>query len=558
MEKAAVRCLNSAATRRWISHVSKASSLHHILTHSQYTHRRWSGTVSVPKDDASRTKVYSWGGESTLGWAAGMPSLLNAPVPLDLRYLLLSCLGASDLPSSATIVPTHIAAGHSHTLIALTAIPTTRPSPSEQIPLPRSTLLAFGLVTSGQLGLGTLGTASRPFVAGLVKMSNSGPWIPSGWSVRALAAGRQHSLVALGPDLHFSGDRAPTSSFAGAFSGHDIESYTRHDGSDVLFAFGSSTLGQLGLQRGVYHSPIQTFIPSASSHPLRIDALHAGMDHTLALTSSPSSLGGPTIWTTGWSADGQLGRPSTVPNVERDGFDSAWGAVDLSPLLAPSSSQNNSPANQPDIISISVGADYTLVMHTSPSSVGTATHPNLATWGNSEHSQGLLGHPVDAIAGPVEVHPLSLTPGARLASISAGGAFSLVLDTSSAVWVAGQGAGSLGLGEGVWEARELRKVHIARDDDRVVRVRAGHDRGYAVTQQGALMGWGSNRGGRLGLGFGVRGDVVLADKGGMDVGSGAAGNVAWEPREVPRQPRTRWVDVAVGGDFALGVAIVDE
>ncbi|KXS10456.1 hypothetical protein M427DRAFT_36990 [Gonapodya prolifera JEL478] len=242
---------------------------------------------------------------------------------------------ATDLPC----IKSNVTPPHPHPF----AIHTLQMVGYKQIPPPRSALLAFGLVTSGQLCLGTLGTASRP------------SWLV--W------------------------DRAPVSSFASAPSGHDTKSHTHCNGSDVLLAFGSSTLGQLGLQLGVQPSLIQTFIPSVSAHLLRIDALHAGMDHTLTLTSSPSSLGAPTIWMTGWSVDGPLRRPSIAPNGERDGFDSAWRAVDLSPLLVPSLSWNIPPAHQPNIISISVGADYTVVMHTSSSSVNSAAHPRLATWG---------------------------------------------------------------------------------------------------------------------------------------------------------------------------------
>ncbi|KNE60365.1 hypothetical protein AMAG_05759 [Allomyces macrogynus ATCC 38327] len=225
----------------------------------------------------------------------------------------------------------------------------------------QQTVELVGINTSNQLGAGqflstTFESASSeskpPHAAALHRYV-----LPAGTTLRSLALGRQHTLA-----LVDGQDRAPS-----------------------LWAAGSNHFGQ-SFQRVHHHRLPWTAVALPPS--LRTVDCRTGFDHSVLVARDGS------VWTAGWSADGQAGQ-GTESNVTQ------LGRVEI-----------------PDPITrVFTGADHALAV--------SADGRHTFAWGNSEYGQCATGRKEDKILRPVRVLEREELPVTQIATAATSSMFAL-------------------------------------------------------------------------------------------------------------------------------------
>ncbi|KAI9032157.1 regulator of chromosome condensation 1/beta-lactamase-inhibitor protein II [Hyaloraphidium curvatum] len=490
-----------------------------------------------PPAAPTRRVLFGWGARNTDGYAIGKPNRGGAdgpaavrPEPLDWKHILQDRLtslewrsadgkwiGADYLPHLDSTEVERVAAGHSHSLVALSRFDGLPPL-----------LLAMGLNTRGQLGNGS---TSEDYDIAVVSLGEPGDRIVG------TSAGRLHSAVLV----------------------------AREDGSDArLFTFGDNALGQLAIgsrERQLtspQHVPLPE-VPESDGYGEPFDvsvqpwsvmrAVACGLDHTAVLLDR--KIAGKRresyVFTAGWGPDGQLGRP--LPAVV-DGNGSEAPVHD--PVL------RMIPSLPPYTSHLFTKGDHTIALMESTGTVWS--------WGNNEYGQCMYGTP----AGPqVNGHYLPVSGqgfgkfqgrikgrGYAIGCAAAGRA-SVVLAigeptsvhdsdmiTSNDVWISGGGVLGLGPdvgtvgkpGSGIKKLAGALAPWIARKED-VHQIFAGLDCFFVVTDKASVFGFGRNQNGQLGL--------------------GSDGADFFEATEVEfPMPIAKVVDISVGGDHALAVVDV--
>lgn len=448
--------------------------------------------------------LVSWGGRNTDGFAVGTPgSLLAKPRVLDIHTVLAKINGPmADRVKGRPVKIGKVAAGHSHSLVSL-----------EVEGLEEDVVLAMGLNTRGQLGIGT---SNDGFAIGITKLQGGKG------KVEAISAGRLHSAVVL---------NSP-------------------DNGKKLWTFGDNCFGQCGVGHvgGEFHVPTEAIeaerpeeetryseepFPPLNEKWADVSNVVCGLDHTALLLTRKirgNRIEGY-VATCGWTPDGQLGRPHSDSGSEAT-------LKTIGPL-------------PPFTSVLAAKGDHTIALMGSTG--------NVWSWGSNEYGQAMYGYPVGgqqqvmSYATPVPVAGFGKFQGrikgkGHAIGVAAGGKMSLVLcvgDTSTEggvmrapneVWVAGGGV--LGL-----EEREIGKPGMQVKKLRgpweglggATGVFAGLDTGYVVADT-RVWAFGGNRNGELGL--------------------GRMGPV-WIPEEVEMPVEGKVVEIAAGGDFALAVIEVD-
>ncbi|KAE8257481.1 hypothetical protein A4X13_0g2328 [Tilletia indica] len=302
--------------------------------------------------------------------------------------------------------------------------------------------------------------------------------------------------------------------------------------SDMLFAWGNHSLGQLGLgsvpgqsastsgeaQLQLYSTPKQVELPQipGEQEDLRytIDKVAVGLDHALVLRSWIDHSGErqSQVLGCGLNTDAQLGLPLNTPLA------SSLTSIDA----------EGSPT------SITAGGDTSFSFNS-----GSKT---ASAWGNSEYAQALWGsRPIDRIESPVSIEEQlhEAIGDDKVKDIAAGGSFSLILTGSGRVLAAGYGAIGRAAVGGAPQSFVLQEVAVLAGQN-VRMIASGLEYACAITSDERLFAWGLNsRFGRLGLG--------------SQSGSAQEDLRIFEPKEVPLPPSV--VDnqyqiegIACGGD----------
>ncbi|KAG0017582.1 Williams-Beuren syndrome chromosome region 16 protein [Entomortierella chlamydospora] len=303
---------------------------------------------------------------------------------------------------------TRIAAGASHRLIAL--------SGGDE-----AGVLGDGMNHSGQLGSGTRDD-EKTFSA----------IDTTGMEILAVACGREHSMLLAREEKQNNGGSAQS-----------VASSSSSLGKTLLFGFGNSMYGQLGLGgskdtlgqelagqavAGFVFEPLPTEVKLADPSE-NVVQVECGLDHTVLLTDQGN------LYTMGWGADGQLG-------------------------LGPESSSDR--------------AVPTLVERLS--------------W-------KAKGKEIGRILEPMHIpHPIPETE--TIASVAAGGTFGLLLTKTGKVYTCGYGA--LGLGQ---DKTQILMPEQITSLSRIREIFASTDYAAAIDDNGDLYTWGTcGNTGRLGHG----------------------------------------------------------
>ncbi|KAF9438260.1 hypothetical protein BGZ76_008993 [Entomortierella beljakovae] len=390
---------------------------------------------------------------------------------------------------SNSIIPqglnkTRIAAGASHRLIALSGED-------------EAGVIGGGMNHSGQLGSGTRDD-ERTFSA----------IDTSGMEILAVACGREHSML-LTREAVPDGDNASSS---------------QPLGKTLLFGFGNSMYGQLGLggskdtltqELAGQSVPGFVFEPSPTAVQLpdpeeNVTQVECGLDHTVLLTDRGN------IYSMGWGADGQLG-------------------------LGPESSSDRSlPTLVERLSSKARGKEIGLVKKISSSTDFTLAlldNNQIWIWGNAEYGQCMVNKKIDRILEPMHIpHPIAESE--TIVSVAAGGTFGLLLSDAGKVYTCGYGA--LGLGR---EKTQILMPEQITSLSNIRQIFASTDYAAAIDDRGELYTWGTcGETGRLGHGrFGH----------------------CFEPKKVnlPQEQGGHRVvvhDVSLGQDGALAIIEYDE
>ncbi|MEI6309167.1 MAG: hypothetical protein WCP58_05955, partial [bacterium] len=322
------------------------------------------------------------------------------------------------------------------------------------------TVWAWGLNSSGQLGLGDTTNRSSP-----VQVTALGS------IVKALAAGYYHSLAlkedgtvwAWGYNIHGQlglGDFADRNNpvqitslgdgVAALAAGRDHSLAIKNDGT--VWAWGYNNYSQLGLGDTTNRvTPVQVTVLGNN-----VAALTAGGWHTLALK------GDGTVWSWGLNSSGQLGLGNTT---------SCSSPVQVASL-------GNSVA------ALATGGEHSFAIKND----GTVW-----AWGLNGSGQLGLGDTTNRLT-PVQVTNL----GSNVAALTAGGWHSLALKGDGTVWSWGlNGSGQLGLGDATYRSSPV-QVNILGNN--VAALTAGGWHTLALKGDGTVWAWGRNSDGQLGLG----------------------------------------------------------
>ncbi|KAJ3352501.1 Williams-Beuren syndrome chromosome region 16 protein [Allomyces javanicus] len=190
--------------------------------------------------------------------------------------------------------------------------------------------------------------------------------LPAGSRLRSLALGRQHTLALI----------------------------DGQDGEASLWAAGSNHFGQV-LQREHHHRLPWTAVALPPS--LGAVDCQAGFDHSVLIARDGS------VWTAGWSADGQAGQ-GTETNV-----------MQLGRVAIPE-----------PILRVFTGADHTLAV--------SADGRRVYAWGNSEYGQCATGRKEDKILRPVRVLEHEDKPVAQVATAATSTMFALTAASGETRW----------------------------------------------------------------------------------------------------------------------------
>ncbi|KAF9357621.1 Williams-Beuren syndrome chromosome region 16 protein [Mortierella sp. AD094] len=383
---------------------------------------------------------------------------------------------------------TRIAAGASHRLIALSGEG-------------EAGVIGGGMNHSGQLGSGTRDD-EKTFSA----------IDTSGMEILAVACGREHSMLLAREEGQ--NDGGSTSSVASSPS----------LGKTLLFGFGNSMYGQLGLGgskdtlgqefagqavAGFVFEPSPTEVKLVDPNE-NVAHVECGLDHTVLLTDQGN------LYTMGWGADGQLG---LGPESSSD------RAV---PTLIERLSWKAKGKEIGRVKKISSSTDFTLAL---------LENNQIWIWGNAEYGQCMVNKKIDRILEPMHIpHPIPETE--TIASVAAGGTFGLLLTKTGKVYTCGYGA--LGLGQ---DKTQILMPEQITSLSGIREIFASTDYAAAIDDNGDLYTWGTcGNTGRLGHGRFEH---------------------CFEPRRVkmPQEQDGRKVvvhDVSLGQDGALAIIEYDE
>ncbi|KAF9112496.1 hypothetical protein BGX27_003287 [Mortierella sp. AM989] len=345
--------------------------------------------------------------------------------------------GSKDMTvfESNSIIPqgpnkTRIAAGASHRLIGLSGEG-------------EAGVIGGGMNHSGQLGSGTRDDG-KTFSA----------IDTSGMEILAVACGREHSMVLAREEQYNEGNNMPSQS-----------SSTPSLGKTILFGFGNSMYGQLGLggskdtldkefagQAGLVFEPSPTEVKLSDPNE-NVSQVECGLDHTVLLTDQSN------LYSMGWGADGQLG---LGPESSSDR---------ASPTLIERLSWKAKGKEIGRIKKISSSTDFTLAL---------LENNQIWIWGNAEYGQCMVNRKIDRILEPMHIpHPIPETE--TIVSVAAGGTFGLLLTNVGKVYTCGYGA--LGLGqdktqilmpEQISLLSSIRKIYASTDYAAAIDGRLGH------------------------------------------------------------------------------------
>ncbi|KAJ3351315.1 Williams-Beuren syndrome chromosome region 16 protein, partial [Allomyces javanicus] len=235
---------------------------------------------------------------------------------------------------------------------------------------PQQKVELVGINTSNQLGADQFASSTfesanseskTPHTAALHRYV-----LPAGTRLRSLALGRQHTLALI----------------------------DGQDGEASLWAAGSNHFGQ-ALQREHHHRLPWTAVALPPS--LGAVDCQAGFDHSVLIARDGS------VWTAGWSADGQAGQ-GTETNV-----------MQLGRVAIPE-----------PILRVFTGADHTLAV--------SADGRRVYAWGNSEYGQCATGRKEDKILRPVRVLEHEDKPVAQVATAATSTMFALTAASGESRW----------------------------------------------------------------------------------------------------------------------------
>ncbi len=228
-----------------------------------------------------------------------------------------------------------------------------------------------------------------------------------------------------------------------------------------VYAWGAGQLGQLGDgATTVADAPVPVALPAG----VKVTAIAAGGDHSLALTSTGQ------IYTWGANFDGQLGDGSDLPST--------------TPVAAHAPSTVRFSA-------VAAGTSFSLAL----SSAGV-----VYSWGSN--ASGQLGNGTTADSSVMA--PVSMPDGTKVISIACGSAHSLALTSAGKVFAWGSNifgqldsalVGSLPV-DSPLPVQPLGLPPLTR----FVAVAGGLDSSYALTSAGVSWVWGGNAYGQLGVG----------------------------------------------------------
>ncbi|CAD6938897.1 unnamed protein product [Tilletia controversa] len=334
---------------------------------------------------------------------------------------------------------------------------------------------------------------------------------------------------------NFSGSHQIKQLGAGHNTSWAVTSSSSSGSSDMLFAWGNHSLGQLGLgsvpsqsastsgdaQLQLYSTPKQVELPPIPDSededtPYIIDKVAVGLDHALVLRSWTRKDGErqSQVLGCGLNTDAQLGLPLHISHT---------------PHLT-SITVNDNPT------SITAGADTSFSFRPGSTSA--------SAWGNSEYAQALWGsRPIDRVECPVSIEEQlhDAIGDDKVKDITAGGSFSLVLTESGRVFAAGYGAIGKEMSSSAPQSFVLQEV-AALAGHNVRKIASGLEYACAITDEERIFVWGlDSRFGRLGLRLGDR------------PGSAQVDLRVFQPREVPLSPSVvddsyRIEGIACGGD----------
>lgn len=235
--------------------------------------------------------------------------------------------------------------------------------------------------------------------------------------------------------------------------------YTVTPGGTLLVC-GSNETGRLGLgNAGNQTSPAAMVISTDISS---ITAIDAGTDHVAALDSFGR------VWTWGRNDHGQLGDGTTITRAI---------PVQVSAL------------SNTSISTISAGGSHTVALD---------SNGKVWTWGNNSEGQLGDGTYIDSHIPKM----VNLPENVFITAISAGGNFTLALDSEGNVWSWGENKrGQLAngnYGNGIGTGRTT-PDKIADFSD-VKAISAGSEYAVALKNDGTIWSWGDNTSGQLGIG----------------------------------------------------------
>ncbi|KAK0536203.1 hypothetical protein OC835_002101 [Tilletia horrida] len=390
---------------------------------------------------------------------------------------------------------THLAASSSHSLLAYRTLP---PSGYE-IPAPPET--AEDGVYPGQDG-----TEGPRLLPGEDTASSTEDPIKYVGLSKIISIGRNtFSELGLGFSSHEStwGMVQSQSNFGGSHTIKQLAAglntswaVTRSsaDSSDMLFAWGNQSLGQLGLggmpgqgtstsgdaQLQLYSSPRQVTLPPLPNDegdvPYTIDKVAVGLDHALVLRSWKRQDGGKRcsqILGCGLNTDAQLGLPLQITHADT-----------LTPIIS-----------EVNLSGISAGGDTSIAFNS-----GSA---HALAWGNSEYAQAISGsRPLDRIEAPVSIDTelTAALGGESVKDIANGGSWTLVLTDAGRVLSVGYGAIGCRQADGTPQNLNLQPIP-ALETLSVRAIASGLEYACAITIDERIFVWGLDSPfGRLGLG----------------------------------------------------------
>jgi alpha-tubulin suppressor-like RCC1 family protein len=335
----------------------------------------------------------------------------------------------------------------------------------------------------------TSSSGGTPYSVSLASVSDAGVVCQLLGGVGAIAATpRSQALPALGPTLKVQCARTGWVQLAkGKGRGASHALAIRADGS--LWAWGSNLAGQLGL--GTTSSNLCAPTPVLPDAGLRWASLAAGHSHSVAVTTS----GALYLW--GDNSYGQLGLGDATARLvpTRLGAD-AWQQV-------------------------VAGANFTVGIH----SDGT-----LWAWGDD--ASGQLGD--GQAAGTFRRSPNQIGSDRTWVRVAAGASHVMALQADGGLWLWGDNSdGQLGKGSLAITAGDLvpALLDVAQP---WLDVEAGGTLSFALTDAGALFGWGDNLSGEVGVNNVTDRRVV-------------------SPTQLPSPGPARWRQLAVGSYGAMAI-----